>query len=148
MTAHYDDHGVKFDYPEDWTLDVSEGEDEVTISIGNESTAFWSITLLFDRVPPDEVLSTALAAFREEYGDLDEYATTDQLCDHPTIGADIEFVCMELINTAALRVFRTGRYTAFVMYQATDHELEEARPVMQAISESLEHDFGDEMVIG
>lgn len=148
MSSHYNAHGVEFDYPEGWELEVAEGEGEVTISVANGETSFWSLRLMFDPIPVDEVLQTALAAFREEYGDLDEYAVSEELCDHPAVGMDIEFVCMELINTAGLRAFRTDKFTAFVLFQATDVELSETRAVLEAISVSLEYDIGDEMIIG
>jgi hypothetical protein len=37
-----------------------------------------------------------------------------------------------------LRVFRTGRFTALVLYQGTDHELEETRNVLEEISNTLQ----------
>lgn len=148
VNSHYDAHGVEFDYPEGWELEVADGDDGVTITVSNGETSFWSLRLMFDRVPVEEVMDTALATFREEYGDLDEYPISEELCNHPAAGVDIEFVCMELINSAALRAFRTDRFTAFVLYQATDVELPNTRRVLEAISVSLEYDFGDEMIIG
>lgn len=147
MEGQYDRHGMKFAYPTNWQLDETESEDEITVSVTNGDTSFWSITLLLDGLSPTEVLDTALNAFREEYGEVDEYPADDELCDHPTRCVDIEFVCLELINSACLRAFRTDRHTVFVLFQATDEEMEETRQVMQAISASLEYEFGDEMFI-
>ncbi|MDA1016667.1 MAG: hypothetical protein O3A00_19690, partial [Planctomycetota bacterium] len=125
MNPQYDAHGLKFQYPADWTLDEQDREEEVTISLTNGETSLWSVTLILSRVSPHDVIETALAAFRAEYGTIDEFVSQVELCDYPTVAIDIEFECLDLNNSAYLRAFRTGRYTVFVLYQATDDELEQ-----------------------
>ena len=52
-------------------------------------------------------------------------------------GRDIEFVCLELVNSAVLRAVATPERTILVLYQGTDHELEDTRRMMERITESL-----------
>ena len=147
MNPVFDAHGLKFTYPADWMLDEQDGDEEVTISLTNGKTSLWSVTLLFGRIPPQEVIDTALEAFRSEYGNIDEYAASVSLCEYPTIGVDIDFACLELNNSAFMRAFMTGRYTVFVLFQATDDEFDETREVLEAITQSMEYDFGDDVII-
>ena len=93
------------------------------------------------------MLETALDAFRDEYGDIDVYPAETTLGRVGNLARDVDFVCLELINGAFLRVFRTGRFTALVLYQGTDHELEDTRDVLEGISNTLECDFGEDVVI-
>ena len=43
-------------------------------------TAFWTLTLFYDRPEPKEIIDTVLAAFHEEYDELDDYAARVRLC--------------------------------------------------------------------
>ena len=147
MDEIYVAHGVRFRYPDDWDLSEQQTANEVTITISSRETSFWSLTLFFDRPQPERVLETALEAFRDEYDDIDVYPAETMLCRLNNLSRDVEFVCFELINSAFLRVFCTGRFTALVFYQGTDHELEETRSVLEEISNTLQCDFGGGAVI-
>ncbi len=144
MAEHYERHGVKFRYPESWPLTEEGNDQERCVTVSSPDTSFWSLTLFFDCPSPDDVADTVLQAFRDEYQDLDAYPVSGQIGARPAIGADIEFVALDLINSAFLRVCRTERFTAVVLYQGTDFELERTLDVLEAISSSLELDDADE----
>jgi len=131
MDGIYAAHGVRFRYPDDWDLTEQQTESNVTITVSSQETSFWSLTLFFDRLQPEQVLETALDAFRNEYDDIDVYPAETMLGRVGNLARDVEFVCLELINGAFLRVFRTGRFTAVVLYQGTDHELKETREMLE-----------------
>jgi hypothetical protein len=50
----FDAHGVRFNYPDDWTLTHDHGEDSLTVNLQTPGTAFWSLTLLTECPPVDE----------------------------------------------------------------------------------------------
>ena len=147
MHELYEQHGISFRYPADWELDEQSHEDGITITVSSSESVFWSITLFPTRPTPDHVLQTALAAYREEYSEIDESAVETELCDAPTWGWNLEFVCLDLINVVVLRSFRTGRFTALVLFQGMDRELELVRDHVDKITDSLFCEFGDDVII-
>lgn len=140
MTELYCHYGVQFHYPSDWELTEQKTYENVTITAASAETSFWSLMLLFDRPDPELVIEKAVDAFRDEYSEIDVYPATSELCHRPTEARDVEFVCLEMLNSAFLRAFQTEKFTAFVLYQATDRELEETRGTLEAIEASLQYD--------
>jgi hypothetical protein len=147
MDEIYVGHGVRFRYPDDWDLSEQQTVNEVTVTVSSRETSFWSLTLFFDRPQPEQVLQTAMDALRDEYEDIDVYPVETALCRISNLSRDVEFVCFELINSAFLREYRTARFTALVLYQATDHELQETRSVLEGISNTLQCDFDEDAII-
>lgn len=147
MSELYNQHGINFQYPGDWELDEQTHDDGVTITVSSTESVFWSISLFPTRPTPDHVLQTALTAYRDEYPEMDESAIETEMCDAPTWGWDLEFLCLDLVNNAVLRCFRTGRFTVLVLFQGLDRELEAVRDQIEHISNSLVCEFGDDVII-
>lgn len=137
MPQLYDDDGVRFTYPEDWALSRDEQDREVTLTVSDEGASFWTLSLYTEQTPAEVVIETAVDAFREEYQELDVYETDGSLCGFPVESRTIEFVCLELINTAVLQAFTTPGFTVLIYYQGTDHELVETRETLEKITRSL-----------
>ncbi len=138
MTEWYDDDGVRFAYPESWEL-TREVEEAgvVMLTVSGEGTSFWTLAIYPGPISAAELVESAVDAYREEYEEADVYPIEGALCGFPCEGRDVEFVCLELINTASLRAFESPGFTAVVLFQGTDHELRETRPVLEAITNSL-----------
>jgi len=147
LHARYDNNGIRFSYPENWELQEETASGGTMISINSPGTSFWSVTLEFEGPDPKHVLQQAVEVFRDEYSELDVYPVETTISHRAAVGRDIEFVCLDLLNTACLRAFRTGRFTALVLYQGTDEEFEDTRDVLEAITASLECE-GDELLFG
>jgi hypothetical protein len=144
----YDSNGVRFRFPEHWELHEERSENQLSITVSSPDTSFWTLSLFFKPLQEDELMETALDAFREEYQELDIYPVVETICHRESIARDLEFVCIELINSAFLRVFQTSHFTALILYQGTDQELEMTREQLENISLSLrceggESDFGE-----
>lgn len=133
----YRSHGVRFEYPAHWELSEQRQNNELSINVSSPETSFWSLTLLADGPAPEQVVASAVVAFEDEYPELDIYESEVQICDRRSVARDIEFVCLELVNSAFLRAFRLGERSALVLYQGTDHELKETLETLEAISSSL-----------
>ena len=147
MLELYHAHGIQFRFPDAWKLSEQAHGPEATITVESPDTSFWSLSLFFDGPPPEQVLETAVAALAQDYDEIDVYPAAARLCDRDSLARDAEFVCFELINSAFLRAFRTDDFTALVYYQGTDHELEETRPILERICDSLAWD-GDRQPLG
>jgi hypothetical protein len=137
MDGEFANHGVRFKHPPDWEVTEQAKPGEMSITVSSPRTAFWTLTMFYDRPEPQEIIDTVLAAFHEEYDEMDDYPARARLCNHKTIARDIEFVCLELLNSAWARCFSTEDYTVLVLYQTNDLDLEETLPVMEAITKSL-----------
>jgi len=139
-------HGVRFQFPETWEINEDEAEHEFTVTVSSPETSFWALTLVFDYPSPQRLIDLAVQAFRDEYDEVDVYAADETVCNRAATSRNIEFVCLELLNSAFLRAFRTGRFTALVLYQGTDHELAATRDVLESILRSLDVEEGDTII--
>lgn len=137
MDAIYQSHGVRFRYPPDWELSEQQEGEQISITISSPLTAFWSLTLFPDRPDPGDIVAAALEAFYEEYDELDDYPSKSRLCKRPTVARDVDFVCLELLNSAGIRAFRASGFTVLVLFQFTEGERDESVPILERITRSL-----------
>ncbi|MCA9071987.1 MAG: hypothetical protein KDA84_23830, partial [Planctomycetaceae bacterium] len=106
-------------------------------------TSFWTLSLLSGRPDPKRVLREVMETFRGEYVEIDEYPAQAVIHQTECQACDLQFMQYELINSAYLRVCPAGSRTALILYQGMDQELEYTRPVLEAITASLEWDDPD-----
>lgn len=137
MQALYNAHGVRFRYPSDWELSEQWEGEQISITVSSPETAFWTLSLFQDCPEPDDIVEAVLDAFRDEYSEMDEYPSRVRVCKRPTAARDIDFVCLEVLNTACVRVFRTREYTVLVLFQWTEAEREISGPILDRITRSL-----------
>lgn len=137
MSVTYRAHGIRFSHPDDWQLVEEHQGDQINITVATPGTAFWTLSLFSGRPDPSDVVEAALAAFREEYDEIDIYPTKLRLCKRPTVSYEIDFECLELLNTAVLHAFRTPRHTILVMYQWTNQETQSVEREFAEMAKSL-----------
>jgi hypothetical protein len=137
MDETYEGNGIRFRYPASWELVELEDGESTSITVASPETSFWSISLFRELPSPQQVVASAVEAFREEYDEVDVYPCEEKLGNRAGAARDVDFVCFELINSAFLRSFQTDRFTVLVLYQGFDGELAEMRPLLEAISASL-----------
>jgi hypothetical protein len=139
MLATYDDRGVRFEYPDDWEIDVSEDGPRTAVTVQSpDGPAFALVTVDDSRPEPDELADEALAALRDEYPGLDATPARETIAGHDAVGHDVEFISLDLTNTAAIRSFRTDRRTVFVMAQWSDVEGDAPESALRALRRSIE----------
>lgn len=146
MPAEFDNFGVRFQYPENWSLDVEEGAEECSISIASPVGAFWTLSIH----PPGSDLATltrtVLGVLQGEFSDLDFETVSDRLDDQPLTGYDVHFYCLDFINTAAVRAFQTSRAAYVLLYQAEDRDYERFEPIFRAITTSFLRNQADDVL--
>ena len=137
--ATYDDQGIRFEYPKDWGLEVTEDGLRTTASVQSPSgLAFALVTVDEEEPDPEALVKEALAALREEYPDL-VAEPTEEIIDHrPSVGVDVEFFSLELANTCNLRSYQTPRRTVFVLTQWSDLEPLDSDLALRTIRQSIE----------
>jgi len=139
LNATYHQQGIVFQYPDTWELVEETQSDARTITV-SEAGNFWSLTILHRRPPVDHVLNEAVAAFQDEYEDIDEYPAQAMLNGTDAEARHLEFVSIELINCVFMSAIEAGGKTLFVMAQVTDHERDHYEPIFDAISASIRVD--------
>jgi len=144
MPRTYHNLGLSFQYPDNWLLDESDANAESTdigeshsISVSSPGGAFWTLVKHHVSQEPARALETGLAAMREVYPDLDVERTEEEIAGHRLSGYELNFICLDLTNTAVLQSFRTPAGSFLIMYQADDREFAQVKHVFDAITISL-----------
>ena len=138
MPATYEKLGIRFQYPDNWTLDEGEAlEGEKSVSVYSPGGAFWSVMIHPRCQAPEDLVDAALKTMKEVYDDLDAEAVEETMGDMELVGCDMNFYCLDLTNTAAVRSGRTDDATLVIFWQADDRELVEVEAVFRAITLSL-----------
>jgi len=139
MPAVFEQLGLRFEYPDNWSVDQfeeEEGDEQVVITSPN--TAFWHLSKHPADAEVEPLFDEALAALRTEYSDMEvEPAAEDELEGYPLQGFDVRFICLDLTNTCWLRAVSTGSATYLLLCQAEDREFEQVRLVFHAMLASL-----------
>jgi hypothetical protein len=139
QTGVYDDHGIRFQYPTNWAIEVNDDGAITAVSLQSGSGLAFALVSIDDSRPePAEVADLALAAMREEYPELDAFPASETLGGHQAVGHDVEFSSLDMNNTCAIRCFRTPRRTVLVFGQWSDLEGEGPELVLRAVRHSLE----------
>lgn len=140
MPAVYQNKGIRFLFPENWSLEEQQGEGQWSVNVLSPETAFWSLTVDEHGRSPEELVRDALRALQEEYPLLDATAAEEPLGRWKTVGHDLGFFCLDLTNTGKIRAFRAGKRSLLLLFQANDHEWARIEKVFLAISLSLTSD--------
>jgi len=138
MPAHYQLAGVRFDYPENWTVDDGDRHaDPASVTVSSPGGAFWTLTIHEADADPAVLIDTVLAALRDEYEQVDAERAGEIVDGRALSGYDVNFYCLDLISAAMIRGFQTPQGTYVVLCQAEDSEFELLRQVFLAVTTSL-----------
>jgi len=142
MPSAFEQSGLRFEYPENWSLDhVSDDswQDSVEqVVVSSPNTAFWHLSKYPRETELEPLFDEALAALRSEYRDMEtEPAGDAALEDCLLTGFDVNFICLDVTNTCWLRGFQTEDATYLMICQAEDCEFAQASLVFQAMLASL-----------
>ena len=139
--AEFKNHGIRFSYPEDWEIVDEHNGQAQTVTVSSPETSFWCVSIFDQPEPANSVLLAAIQAYQEEYDDVDaspvELEEPESELLKQAVAWDVDFECLELLNTVKLRAIETAERTILVLYQGTDHELEATMSLMDRMTESL-----------
>ncbi len=140
-TAIWDDFGVRFEYPADWDLDVSEDGTRTTVSVqapDGMAFAFVSLDEGGDAPSPEDLAAEALQAMRAEYPDLEAADAREEIDGHLALGHDLTFFSLDVPGGCVIRAFRTERRTVLVFGQWSDLDSEEVESQVRLLRRTLE----------
>lgn len=138
MPAVFDKLGIRFLYPDNWTLDEQEAiSGNSSVTLYSPGGAFWSIAVYGPEVEPSELAIEAMQTLKADYEGAEAEPASDEISGQTLKGYDLNFFYLDLTNTAVIRAFRWLGLTCLVLCQAEDREFAAAGPVFRAITTSL-----------
>lgn len=137
MPAIFSKSGIRFAYPDNWSLDEQEVEGAPTVSVASPEGAFWWLGIHPAHSDPAEIARAVLEGLKASYDNLDAEGVVEVVAEQEVIGYDINFFCLDLVSTARIRGFSTSDATYVMLWQAEDREFTQVRPVFEAITTSL-----------
>jgi hypothetical protein len=137
-TEVYEDHGVRFEYPSDWTMEVIDEGVVMTVDLQHPGGDAFALVRTDESCPePEELVDQALEAMREEYPQLDSSPVTEMLDEHSVAGHDLEFFSLDIATAASIRSFRTPRRTVLVFGQWSDLGADDLPEVIHSLFRSV-----------
>jgi hypothetical protein len=144
MPAVFRKLGLSFTYPDNWTLDEQEAlEGNGSVTVYSPDGSFWSVSIHPSDSRPRALVKAAVKALRETYDELDAEEVEDSMAGRRLVGADVNFYCLDLTNTAVIRSFAAPDYVCLVLSQADDRDFAALENVFKAMTVSLLNSFGE-----
>jgi hypothetical protein len=138
MPHTFSKFGISFLYPDNWTLDEQDAEDEAqSATVYSPGGAFWSVSVHSPSSDPEGLAEAAVEAMQVEYPELEQEPTYEVVDTQKVHGFDLNFYFLDLTNSAFVRSFRTPVATYVVFYQAEDREFRQLEQVFAAITKTL-----------
>ena len=139
MLGIYDDHGIRFEYPFEWEIEVGEDGPRTSVTVqSSDGPAFAIVTIDASRPAPGAMADEAMTALREEYPQLESSPISESIDGHPSVGNDVEFFSLDMTNNCVIRCFETPRRTVFVLTQWSDSEENDPESLLAALRRSIE----------
>ena len=138
MPAKFDQFGIRFDYPDNWTVDeIDETSEEQQVVVSSPQTAFWQLSKQPPDLPLEPLFDEALAALRSEYQQI-EVETTEELLEGYLIqGYMVHFFYLDLTNTCLIQGIETPSANFLLICQAEDREFQTVQLVFKAMLASV-----------
>jgi hypothetical protein len=142
MPGLYEKDGLRFAYPDNWTLDEDDqGQADAAVTVTSPQTAFWSVMYYRGERDVRQLAACVVDALKSEYPQVEIDEAPASIDGGDACGYDLSFSYVDLLSTATIRAFQHTGGTYLVLSQAEDHELSVVEPVFEAMTASLVHDF-------
>jgi hypothetical protein len=138
MPASFDQLGIRFDYPDNWTVEQSDdGGESVQVVVSSPHTAFWQLSKHPVGTELEPLFDEVLAAIRSEYEEI-EVEPDDAVIEGQLVtGFAVNFFYLDLTNTCWVRGLETPSGSYLLVCQAEDREFAQAGLVFDAMLASV-----------
>ncbi|MFN5757534.1 MAG: hypothetical protein ACK54F_13130 [Planctomycetia bacterium] len=134
----FNQFGLTFDYPDNWLVDTADSAgSHAAVTVYSPEGAFWSVSAHAPGGEAETLAKAVVAQMRTEYQDLDSAPASDTVDGHPLPGFDLNFYCLDLTNTAAVRTLSTPSAIYLFFCQAEDREWDRISHVFAAMTASF-----------
>lgn len=141
MPGIYDQQGVKFLYPDNWTLAGQSLDTEpIVVELQSPSSAFWTLHVYSLENDAGEIIDEFRDAMSAEYENIEVETVDEMEGEEPVLGYDMAFYCLDFLVSAKVRCWRQGNSLVLTHAQAEDREFEEIAPIFRAMTVSMMRD--------
>lgn len=134
MPATFDSLGVKFLYPENWTvLDRPEDEDETGITLELPSGGFFSIEQIDPSSDHPSLIDEVAGTLRAEYNEIETELIELPGAGPDEIAADIRFYYLDLVVISRVVVIPNEETPLLIQFQAEIRDFDANEKVLEAI---------------
>lgn len=134
----FDRDGLRFDFPDDWALDVDADEwGGPSVTVLSPGGGLWSVMVNRAESRAGGHADAVAEQMRREYDDVEVEPAAEEIEGRRLAGYDFHFISLDLTVTATVRVLVSGGDTHVVFCQADDREWEAISPVFAAMTTSL-----------
>ena len=138
MAGVYQEHGIRFQYPDEWAVEINEDGPVTTVALQPPGGLAFALVTLDREAPEADVLADqALEAMREEYPDLSATPASDSICGRETVGHDVEFTSLDMNNLCLIRCFRARTQTVLVFGQWSELDEDGFEPCLGLMRRSF-----------
>ncbi len=139
MTAVFERHGLKFQYPENWELteEVADDDEAIEIQLLAPGGAFWSLTVLNGEASANSLIQETLESLESQYEGAETEAASDRIDDFLLAGFDSYFYCLDLLVSNRIRTVEHDGLQLVIVMQAESREFDRQELVFSAITTSL-----------
>lgn len=134
----YAQSGLAFDYPDNWSVDTTDSAGgRAAVTVYSPEGAFWSVSAHAPGGDPGVLSQAVVEQMREEYRDLDSESAEEMVAGRRLPGYDLNFYCLDLTNTAAVRTLEAEDAIYLFFCQAEDREWDRIAHVFRAMTTSF-----------
>ena len=138
MTAVFEQHGIRIQYPENWNLQQHEAKGHaLEIQIVAPSGAFWSLLAFDKKVDADHLMTELLSGINKQYDSAEWTPVAELIGKFNATGYDSFFFYLDLLVSNQMRCLESGNHKLLLTYQAENREFESIAPVFKAITFSM-----------
>jgi hypothetical protein len=138
MPAIYEKLGVRFLYPENWSItDEDEEGWPRSVTVQSRDTGFWTLHVYPAEQEVKAIEKELVAVIKDEFGEVEVLPADETFGETETTGVDLAFFYLDLLVEAKIRSLKTPDSTLIWLYQAESREFEKMEPVFQAIAVSM-----------
>jgi len=139
MPATFDNLGISFQYPENWTIDEEDVQKGGCVTVYSPGGGFLSVAIHPPTADPEKLADAAVDAMKAEYPEVEVGVVHETVADRELVGYDFNFYYLDLTNTATIRCMQTDMGAYSIFCQAEDREFDQIKPVFDAIAMSFLH---------
>lgn len=138
MVATYERHGIRFLYPDNWTVQEDEALPGVhCVTLQSPGSGFWLLQVLRSPQSPKRLADETLSSVKQDYDEVEVDTADEEIFGISLTGYDLQFYCLDFVVSAHVRSFSLGDRSCVLLSQAEDSEYDEIAPVFSAITTSL-----------
>lgn len=138
MPSTFDQLGICFEYPENWSVEIQEETvHSGQVIVSSPQTAFWQLSKFSPNKPLEPLFDEALAALRSVYRELDVEPTDETLEGQFIAGYTVNFFYLDLTNTCLIKGIETPAANYLLIAQAEDREFDKVHRVFEAMLASF-----------